>query len=473
MKDDPLLKLVQNSGFEFYKNNNLFDGRAENVSSSIRLLKNVIKSQKLKKNFGLNFNLVLKTINSIYKAFFKIYLKNEKGTRHPWQWLKKESILSLNLHNKPNFIEFVYEFYLKNFGMISISERKLIIFLTSIQKNQSHPKVNMFAQFIGLIPNEEFIIEELIFYLKSFSFLLERNTNFNRRADLLRTNDKTGEMVLKNPKLNPFLSQIESVANKIEFKRFRRELDAEIQKVRKDKFVNIDNVIKSAILFRRAMHKPLPVIRQIFNAFRYAPENIIYPLVFKLLTKHFMNKKLQKYTQDQLLFRSPLNFKTFLCVIESILTEYDLDNSKELNNSILSRNDHDSSPSIFGSSKCFSINLQIAKGEQPRKSLNENVSISVQSKEDSNNLRFFNTDKISRAKLNREGFELKVYFQQHQSELKNEMLKSFKRINYVDSEFAPAVKFIFWKLAQKFDLFTFWDVDEFFILWYLIKKEVH
>ena len=77
--------------------------------------------------------------------------------------------------NDQLFIEYIYDFYIKSFGFISIAEPKLIAFLISLKNYAKKSRVCLFGKFLGLDANEEYNTEELNKYIEGLEFLATSN----------------------------------------------------------------------------------------------------------------------------------------------------------------------------------------------------------------------------------------------------------------------------------------------------------
>lgn len=77
--------------------------------------------------------------------------------------------------NDQLFIEYIYDFYIKSFGFISIAEPKLIAFLISLKNYAKKSRVCLFGKFLGLDANEDYNTEELNKYIEGLDFLATSN----------------------------------------------------------------------------------------------------------------------------------------------------------------------------------------------------------------------------------------------------------------------------------------------------------
>lgn len=173
--------------------------------------------------------------------------------------------MSVSLQGKPRLIEFVYEFYLKNFGVLSIAEKKLIIFLTSVQKKLDKPRVNLFGKFIGLVPCSVLLHEEFIFYLKTVNFLFNKNCYKDKRRAIIKKSETTGQILLKNPKLSSFFLGLSLLFNKKQIKALKKVIESEMVSSHKDRVFNLDLIVKRTLLFKREQHLPDPLNFQVFK----------------------------------------------------------------------------------------------------------------------------------------------------------------------------------------------------------------
>lgn len=377
------------------------------------------------------------------------------------------------LSGKVHLIDFVYDFYIKNFGVVNISEKKLIVFLISIRRHLTIPRINLFARMIGLIPDDLILLEEMIFYLKSIFFILKKNCTKEKLKSIWRTGEKKGRIVLKNAKLNNFFFKLESKMSKKLVSSLKKTIEKETKKSGKDFLFDLDNVIKSSILFRRSAVTPLPFHIQIFNTISTLSNEVIYPSVFFLMCKHFFTQKVDKsFDILSIQINKPLTLEKYQNLLVKIIKEkiIDIDGILSRKMSFISnrRSIVSNQNNLIGSDSSQKNGKNYEKSNELYNSMETDFFKGNKYFE-----QFFNLDKIRRAKLTREGVELKVYFQEHSYEIKNDLIKYYRKLNFSTSLYNKALRFLFSKMAKKFDEYTFDNISEFFIGYYLIKKEIN
>lgn len=378
------------------------------------------------------------------------------------------------LQGKMALVDFVYDFYLKNFGMVNISEKKLIVFMTSIQKHLAKPRVNLFARMIGLVPEDSLLLEDVIFYLKSVFFILGKNCTPEKLKTVWRMGEKKGRILLKNPKLNGFCQKLENCASKKAVARFKKSIEKESQGTGKERLFDLDAILKSAIVLRRRSFRPPPVHVQIFETFRtISGGGLLFPSVFSLVCKHFLTPHVSEdFELSEYKLESPMDLEEFQELLSGLVRKHVIDMEQLLSKNLTEMSNRLSMKSAEGAERMRSHEHESPRGEY--KSLEKNLMIpqskSVPSEEYQ---KFFNLEKIKRAKLTKEGVDLKIYFQEHGYEIKNDLIKYYRKLNFTKSKYNSALRFLFAKVARKFELYTFHDITEFFISFYVIKKEVN
>jgi hypothetical protein len=357
--------------------------------------------------------------------------------------------------------------------MINISEKKLIVFLTSLQKHLSKPRINLFARMIGLIPADSILLEEFIFYIKSLYYIIERSCTKEKIKATWKMGEKKGKILLKNIKLNSFFYRLESCVTKKSINRFKKSIEKESQMIGKDRFYNVDNILKSAIMLRRKSYKSIKIYLEIFNTIKTMSTNLVYPSVFFLMCKHFFTTQVnQEFEIQEMELKQPLAFEDYVILIGRIIKNEVIDIDRLLSKNLSNMSNR---LSMISNSKLGQSGLKASGDAQVLfKSIDPSDLIKSESiiKVDDYD-KFFNIEKVNRAKLTKEGVDLKMYFQEHLYEIKSDLIKYYKKLNFSTSKYNNALRFLFSKVARKFDEYTFYDISEFFITFYIIKKEIN
>jgi hypothetical protein len=374
------------------------------------------------------------------------------------------------MKGKPRLIEFIYEFYLKNFGVVSIAEKKLIILLVSIQKNLNKPRINLFGKFVGLIPSNSLLQEELLFYLKAINFLLTKNCYKDKKKSILKKSNISGQILLKNPRLTSYFANLSLFYSKNKIKTLKKHIESEVIKDKKEKIYNVDLILNRTILFQRQQFRGDPIHFQLFKTFKIKKGNKIDPNLMSLCLKHFLRKQYCPYAKGDDNLKDYLSFSSFIDVLKKIIKKSEKKATSGVQSlDSLSKKSNSTSSQIRGKLRKSRLFVEENMADQIKKA--------VQKAGDSENEpdfeMIFNTEKLSRAKLNRTGHKLKLYFQDNFYELKNDLIKCYRKINYVSSDIQYSLKFLLVKMARNFDSYTYRNIDEFFISYYLIKKEIH
>jgi hypothetical protein len=67
------------STFKKMEKDKFFDEKQIKSNNGFKLLKNVIKASKIKKEFGMGIMSIYKTISILFNEYHQHYLSNEKG----------------------------------------------------------------------------------------------------------------------------------------------------------------------------------------------------------------------------------------------------------------------------------------------------------------------------------------------------------------------------------------------------------
>ena len=374
----------------------------------------------------------------------------------------------MSIKGKPRLIEFAYEFYLKNYGVVSIAEKKLIVFLASIQRNLERPRVNFFAKFIGLIPSNLFLQEELVFYLQALNFILNKNCYKDKKKSIFKKSETTGELILKNPRLGSYFATLSAYFDKKQVKTLRESISSEANKSGRDRIYNMDLIISRTIAYRRQAFRPPPIHVQIFKTLRHQPEGVVHVRVLVLFASHFVKKEYLAILENVVAHKTSLKFDEFVETLREVLQEHQkMDRNSDLLSLPESTFFLDPSNMQSPSPEAPSINLNTVNLTQ------EQLIDQVDHESERKFGRMFNLEKFRRAKLNRESHQLKIYFQENFYEFKNELINCFRKINHVLPKIQSSLKFLFSKMAENFDTYDYQNVFEFFISFYLVKKEIH
>ena len=388
--------------------------------------------------------------------------------------------------DKPRLMDFLYDFYLKNFGFPSISEKKLILFLASVKKNLTNLRVNLFARFLGLASSQLLVTEELVLYLKVTRFILQKNCHPEKRKALIRTSEVTGAILLKNPKLETLYFKLDNFFKNKDISTLRRKIEMNFKSDGKESTCDLDAIVLEVIHFQRRNYKIKRIDNEIFSAFEASGVQEIYVEVFELMCKHFMLK--EKVHTPDLSRLNILDRAKFKNVISRAVKElkFGSHGSGTFSPSIRHRNKNNNNSSSIGSSFLKSPNSIKSPGS-PVKNLekmlfSELAIMDVQSQQNSVDRsfvkdkelnEFFNLEKIKRAKLTRDGFRLKEFFEQNYYNLKSDIIKFHKKLRHAPQKSQQGLRFLFGKLAKKFDSFNFKNIGQFFIIFYVIKKEIN
>lgn len=371
--------------------------------------------------------------------------------------------MAVNLSGKPLLIDFVYDYYHKNFGVTSISEKKLIIFLTSLQKNIHHHRVHLFAQFIGLLPESYFLQEEFIFYLKAFNLILDSNLHKEKKKLVLKHTEKSGQLLLKNLKMKKFLSFFEKSLLSKEQRILKKKLEAEFVIIRKNRFFSLDNIIKLSIETLRILkNTQIPLYVEIFHMFK-SHNDTIYICILKLICKYFMNLELKTICLfDPKENEKTISFDEYKQLIVSAVTSYNnIGKVPDSTNQIFSIKKTKQSFNNFNFNQIESSKNNVTSKDTLVNQINDPFEF------------FFNKEKIQRAKLNSSIFELKNYFQSNFPELKSEIIKIYKKAKANKTLIKNHVGYLISKVLENFDDYTFENVNHYFVCIYVIKKELY
>lgn len=156
--------------------------------------------------------------------------------------------------NDQVFGEYVYDYYVKSFGFITIAEPKLISFIISIKNNRNKPRISLFSKFIGIDPIEEYSIEDLNKYVEAFDFLtsganVHTVNNSDMDADHYAPYVRCVEYVRKfGDEMNLPQSDIADMRKEVD--KLRTDMKAQNNRI---SAVNIDIFIESVVRRYRAI----------------------------------------------------------------------------------------------------------------------------------------------------------------------------------------------------------------------------
>lgn len=128
--------------------------------AALGIIENVKGSKEKKGRYYVPVKQTLKTITAIYHERLKDFRMRQTK-------------------NDQLFAEFVYDYFVKSFGFISIAEPKLLSFIISLKNNRDKPRISLFSKFIGLDPNEEYSIEDLNKYIEALDFIGATSAGMN------------------------------------------------------------------------------------------------------------------------------------------------------------------------------------------------------------------------------------------------------------------------------------------------------
>lgn len=378
--------------------------------------------------------------------------------------------MAFSMKGKPRLIEFVYEFYLKNFGVLNIAEKKLIVLLVSVRKNLDRPRVNLFAKFIGLIPSNTLLQEEFLFYLKATNFLLSKNCYKDKKKAIFQKSNSTGQVLLKNPRFTSYFANLGLFHSKHRIKTLKKQIDGEVIKTGKEKIYNLDLVINRTLLFERQQFSGDPIHFQIFKTLQNQKGGRVDISLMRLCFKHFLHKQYSPFNFKDQSCKDPLSFSSFIDVLKGIIKDSERRGSILLSLPNSSGRDSQTSEELRG--RLHKSRLLVENGLFLDKLRSFDNRKGGATPEDNFQM-LFNLEKLSRAKLNRSGYKLKIYFQENFYELRKDMIRCYRKINHACSSLQYALKCLLSKMARNFDSYTYRNIDEFFISYYLIKKEIH